>query len=149
MEKLLFPSNFVWGAATAAYQVEGAWNEDGKGKSIWDRFNHTPGKITNADSGDVACDHYHRYLEDIALMSQLGFKGLSLLGLLAQGAARWFRAGQFSPAWIFTTGWWMLCWKPISTHLSLFITGIFLKFCMKRVAGSIGTTCTTSPITLR
>ncbi len=74
MDKMRFPSNFVWGAATAAYQVEGAWNEDGKGESIWDRFSHTPGKITNADTGDVACDHYHRYTEDIALMRQIGLK---------------------------------------------------------------------------
>jgi beta-glucosidase len=69
-----FPSNFLWGAATASYQVEGAWNEDGKGESIWDRFSHTPGKITNSDTGDVACDHYHRYREDVALMRQLGIK---------------------------------------------------------------------------
>ncbi len=62
---------FVWGAATAAYQVEGAWNEDGKGESIWDRFSHTPGKIKNGDTGDVACDHYHRYREDVALMRRL------------------------------------------------------------------------------
>lgn len=69
-----FPSNFTWGAATASYQIEGAWNEDGKGESIWDRFSHTPGKITNGDTGDMACDHYHRYPEDIALMRQLGLK---------------------------------------------------------------------------
>ena len=69
-----FPSDFIWGAATAAYQIEGAWNEDGKDESIWDRFSHTPGKIENGDVGDVACDHYHRYLEDIALMRQLGLK---------------------------------------------------------------------------
>lgn len=69
-----FPSNFLWGAATASYQIEGAWNEDGKGESIWDRFSHTPGKITNGDTGDVTCDHYHRYPEDIALMRQLGLK---------------------------------------------------------------------------
>jgi beta-glucosidase len=74
MNKLYFPTNFLWGAATAAYQIEGAWNEDGKGESIWDRFSHTPGKIINADTGDVACDHYHRYPEDIALMRQLGLK---------------------------------------------------------------------------
>jgi beta-glucosidase len=74
MKSLQFPSNFLWGAATAAYQNEGAWNEDGKGESIWDRFSHTPGKITNHDSGDVACDHFHRYPEDIALMRQLGLK---------------------------------------------------------------------------
>ena len=69
-----FPHNFLWGAATASYQIEGAWNEDGKGKSIWDRFSHTPGKISDKSTGDVACDHYHRYPEDIALMRQLGLK---------------------------------------------------------------------------
>jgi beta-glucosidase len=69
-----FPSNFTWGAATASYQIEGAWNEDGKGESIWDHFSHTPGKIFNGDTGDVACDHYHRLPEDIAIMRQLGLK---------------------------------------------------------------------------
>jgi beta-glucosidase len=63
-----FPKNFFWGTATAAYQIEGAWKEDGKGESIWDRFAHTPGKIKNGDMGDVACDSYHRWREDIALM---------------------------------------------------------------------------------
>jgi beta-glucosidase len=71
---LKFPSNFLWGAATAAYQIEGAWDEDGKGESIWDRFAHTPGKINQGDTGDLACDHYHRYPEDIALMHRLGLK---------------------------------------------------------------------------
>jgi beta-glucosidase len=69
-----FPVDFLWGAATASYQIEGAWNEDGKGESIWDRFSHTPGKVANDDNGDVACDHYHRYREDIAIMRQLGLK---------------------------------------------------------------------------
>lgn len=63
-----FPKDFYWGAATAAYQIEGAWNEDGKGESIWDRFSHTAGKIKDGTNGDVACDSYHRYREDIALM---------------------------------------------------------------------------------
>jgi beta-glucosidase len=66
-----FPKGFYWGAATAAYQVEGAWNEDGKGESIWDRFAHTAGKIKDGRNGDVACDHYHRYREDVALMRAL------------------------------------------------------------------------------
>ncbi|MBW6471794.1 MAG: beta-glucosidase [Anaerolineaceae bacterium] len=72
--KLLFPEKFIWGAATASYQIEGAWNEDGKGESIWDRFSHIPGKIRNNDTGDVADDHYHRYREDVALMKELGLK---------------------------------------------------------------------------
>src|SRR5277367_2335716 len=69
-----FPKGFFWGTATAAYQIEGAWNEDGKGESIWDRFAHTPGKIKNGDTGDVALDHCHRYKEDIQLMKAMGAK---------------------------------------------------------------------------
>jgi len=67
-----FPDGFLWGVATSAYQIVGAWNEDGKGPSIWDTFVHTPGKIANGDTGDVANDHYHRYEEDVALMRDLG-----------------------------------------------------------------------------
>ncbi|MGC2474400.1 MAG: family 1 glycosylhydrolase, partial [Candidatus Sulfotelmatobacter sp.] len=63
-----FPKGFFWGTATASYQIEGAWKEDGKGESIWDRFTHTPGKIKNGDTGDIACDSYHRWGDDIALM---------------------------------------------------------------------------------
>ncbi|HMR67424.1 MAG TPA: family 1 glycosylhydrolase, partial [Anaerolineae bacterium] len=69
-----FPDGFLWGAATAAYQIEGAWNEDGKGESIWDRFSHSPYRVANGDTGDVACDHYHRMPEDVALMKELGLK---------------------------------------------------------------------------
>jgi beta-glucosidase len=67
-----FPADFVWGAATAAYQIEGATHEDGRGESVWDRFGATPGKVRNGDTGDVACDFYHRFPEDIALMRELG-----------------------------------------------------------------------------
>ena len=67
-----FPSDFVWGTATAAYQIEGAVTEDGRGPSIWDTFSHTPGKISDGSTGDVADDHYHRYAEDVAIMAGLG-----------------------------------------------------------------------------
>jgi beta-glucosidase len=69
-----FPDGFLWGAATASYQVEGAWNEDGKGESIWDRFTHTTGKVRGGVTGDVACDQYHRFPEDIALAKRLNLK---------------------------------------------------------------------------
>ena len=67
-----FPADFVWGAATASYQIEGAVDEDGRGESVWDRFCATPGKVRNGDTGAVACDFYHRYPQDIALMRELG-----------------------------------------------------------------------------
>jgi beta-glucosidase len=69
---ITFPEGFVWGTATASYQIEGAAREDGRGPSIWDTFSHTPGKVHAGHTGDVACDHYHRYVEDVALMGDLG-----------------------------------------------------------------------------
>jgi beta-glucosidase len=67
-----FPTDFVWGTATAAYQIEGAVTEDGRGPSIWDTFSHTPGRVTKGETGDVACDHYHRWREDLDLIASLG-----------------------------------------------------------------------------
>ncbi|MGZ4330029.1 MAG: glycoside hydrolase family 1 protein, partial [Solirubrobacteraceae bacterium] len=67
-----FPPGFLWGASTAAYQIEGAVDEDGRGRSIWDTFSHTPGKVHGGDTGDIACDAYHRSEEDLALLSELG-----------------------------------------------------------------------------
>ena len=67
-----FPADFLWGAATAAYQIEGAAQEDGRGESVWDRFSRIPGKVRNGETGDVADDFYHRYRDDIALMRNLG-----------------------------------------------------------------------------
>ena len=83
------PKSFLLGAATSAYQIEGAVHEDNRGESIWDVFSHTPGRVRNGDTGDVACDHYHRYSQDIQLMKQLGLN-----------------AYRFSVAWprLFPTG---------------------------------------------
>lgn len=69
-----FPTDFIWGSATSSYQIEGAWQEDGKGLSIWDAFSHTPGRVKNNEHGDQACDHYHRMEEDVQMMKRLGLK---------------------------------------------------------------------------
>jgi len=69
---LSFPNDFAWGCATAAYQIEGAVNTDGRGPTNWDVFSHTPGRVANGDTGDVACDSYHRHVDDIALLKNLG-----------------------------------------------------------------------------
>ncbi len=72
--EIKFPSGFLFGSGTSAYQIEGAWNEDGKGESNWDYWSHTPGKIKGGGTGDVAVDHYHRWQEDVALMKRIGLK---------------------------------------------------------------------------
>jgi beta-glucosidase len=70
-----FPKDFLWGCATAAYQIEGAVREDSRGPTIWDTFSHAPGKVANGDTGDIACDSYHRYREDTQLLKALGVRG--------------------------------------------------------------------------
>ena len=74
MSFLQFPEGFQWGAATAAYQIEGAFADDDRGLSVWDVFSHQPGRVTNGETGDTACDHYHRYREDVDLMARLGLQ---------------------------------------------------------------------------
>ncbi len=93
---LRFPDGFLWGTATAAYQIEGAVDEDGRAPSIWDTFSHTPGKVRDGHTGDVATDHYHRYPEDVALMSRLGISSyrFSLAWPRLQPAGR----GALNPA---------------------------------------------------
>lgn len=90
--ELAFPPGFLWGTATAAYQVEGAWNEDGRGLSMWDVYSHTPGRVANGDTGDVACDHYHRWREDLAIMRELGLNAyrfsVSWTRVLPEGTGR-------------------------------------------------------------
>lgn len=96
-ENLMFPKSFVWGAATSSYQIEGAWNVDGKGESIWDRFAHTPGRIADGSNGDIACDHYHRWPDDIALMKSLNLQAyrfsLAWPRILPQGRGSVNQAG--------------------------------------------------------
>jgi beta-glucosidase len=72
MAFVAFPKDFLWGTATSSYQIEGGWQADGKGESIWDRFSHTPGMVLHDDNGDIACDHYHRWEEDLRLIKDLG-----------------------------------------------------------------------------
>jgi beta-glucosidase len=95
--ELEFPSDFLWGAATASYQIEGATDEDGRGESIWDRFSASPGKVRNGDSGAIACDHYHRYRDDVALMRQLGLSAyrfsIAWPRILPRGRGRVNQAG--------------------------------------------------------
>ena len=93
-----FQKDFVWGAATSSYQIEGAAFEDGKGLSIWDVYAHQPGKVFEGHNGDVACDHYHRFEEDVKLMKQLGIKAyrFSILVFFPTGLVRSIRRG-----WIF------------------------------------------------
>ena len=92
-----FPEKFLWGAATAAYQIEGAANEDGRGPSVWDTFSHLPGMTAMDHNGDVATDHYHRYKEDVALMKSLGLKAyrfsISWPRIFPEGTGRVNQAG--------------------------------------------------------
>ncbi|MGZ5041040.1 MAG: family 1 glycosylhydrolase, partial [Usitatibacter sp.] len=92
-----FPADFLWGGATSAYQVEGSPLADGAGPSIWQRFAHTPGMTRNGDTGDVACDHYRRYREDVATMRELGLKAyrfsISWSRVLPEGTGRVNPAG--------------------------------------------------------
>ncbi len=96
-QTLAFPAGFVWGAATAAYQIEGAATADGRGPSIWDTFSHTPGTIADGTTGDVATDHYHRVAEDVALMADMGLRAyrfsIAWPRIIPSGAGSVNRAG--------------------------------------------------------
>jgi len=94
---MAFPTNFIWGAATAAYQIEGAFHEDGKSDSVWDEFCRVPGAVYEGQTGEIACDHYHRFKEDVALMKQLGLRAyrfsISWPRILPQGTGKINEAG--------------------------------------------------------
>jgi beta-glucosidase len=94
---LRFPEGFTWGAATAAYQIEGAVTEDGRGPSVWDTFSHTPGKVRGGDTGDIACDSYHRYEEDAELLKSYGLSAyrfsISWPRIFPDGAGKLSQAG--------------------------------------------------------
>jgi beta-glucosidase len=94
---LKFPPGFTWGVATSAFQIEGAWDEDGKGPSIWDTFSHTPGRIIDGTNGDVACDHYHRYRDDVDLVASLNVDAyrfsMAWTRVQPQGKGAWNQKG--------------------------------------------------------
>jgi beta-glucosidase len=92
MKTVKFPASFKWGTATAAYQIEGAWNQEGRGPSIWDDFSHTPGKISDSSNGDTACDHYRLWKEDVGLMKKMNLDAyrfsLSWSRMMPEGRGR-------------------------------------------------------------
>ncbi len=97
---MIFPKHFVWGASTSAYQVEGAWNLEGKGPSVWDMFTRSGEHVREGHSGREACDHFHRYQEDISLFSQVGLNAyrfsISWPRVMPPGLARSTRRASIS-----------------------------------------------------
>ena len=94
--------DFIWGVSTSAFQIEGATREDGRGLSVWDTYG-LKGQIANKDTGDIACDHYHRYPEDIGLMQRLGVQAYRF-SVACRDFCRRGEGRRTSPAWLFTTG---------------------------------------------
>ena len=131
------PESFRWGAATSAYQIEGGTGEDGKGESIWDRFAHQPGTTFRGETGDIACDHYHRWREDIALMAGLGITAyrfsIAWTRILPDGT------GDPNPAGVdFYSRLSMSYWQPVSIHGSASTTGICRRRWRMAAGGEIG-----------
>ena len=131
------PHDFVWGAATASYQIEGAAHEDGRGESVWDRFCATPGKVRNGDSGEIACDFYHRYRDDVALMRELGLDAfrfsIAWPRVMPTGAGRSTRPGSTS-----TTASSTSCSRTTSSRSRRSSTGTRRRRSRTRAAGRHG-----------
>jgi len=129
-----FPQGFLWGTATAAYQVEGAVNADGRGPSVWDTFSHTPGKIWHDETADVADDFFGRYKQDVALMKELGTKAFRSPSL-GRAFSRKARARPITKAWTFTSASWTSCNPPESSLMPRSSTGICPRPSRTRVDG--------------
>jgi len=106
----MFPPGFVWGTATSAYQVEGAIDLDGRGRSIWDTFAATPGAVVAGDTGAIAADHYHRYRDDVRLMAELGMRMYRFSVAWPRTAQRHFAPGSCGLVSADVNG----TWKPPS-----------------------------------
>lgn len=133
-----FSKDFLWGAAAAAIQIEGAWNEDGKGESIWDTLVHEGNYVARGETADLACDHYHRYKEDVALMKEIGIKSyrfsISWPRVLPEGTGKVNEKGvQFYVD---------LCRELVAAGIKPMAT-LYHRICpphsMKRAAGKIPT----------
>jgi hypothetical protein len=144
-----FPPAFLWGAATSAYQIEGAVREDGRTPSIWDTFSHTPGKTAGGEHGDIAVDHYHRYRDDVALMADLGLTAYRFSVSWSAGAADRPRARRPARAWTSTAGWSTSCWPTASSPRSPSTTGTCRRSWRTRAAGRSATRRCGSPSTRR
>ena len=142
-----FPDGFLWGAATASYQIEGAHDEDGRSPSIWDTFCRTPGKVANGDTGDVACDHYHRMPQDVALMKDLGLDAYRFSVAWPRVIPGGHRRGQRARASTSTRGSSTRCWRTASGPSSRSTTGTCRRCSTTGAAGSTATPRSGSPTT--
>ena len=144
-----FPADFAWGFAASAYQIEGAAAEDGRGPSIWDTFARQPGAIADGSTGDVACDHYHRYPEDVRLMAELGARGVSLQHQLVARPARRGPAPSTSPASTSTSASSTPCSPRASSRWSTCSTGTCPRRCRTAAASPTRRSWAGSPTTPR
>ena len=114
-DPIRFPDDFLWGAATSAYQIEGSPLADGAGPSIWQRFAHSPGLTTSGETGDVACDHYRRSDADVKLMAELGLNAYRF-SIAWAGCSLPAAAAPTQRASGSTSGWWTLCSRTASSR---------------------------------